>query len=175
MIIPMKKVAVVCLKEERDALLLSLQECGELMLIPPEDSSAPTESESGRRLRQSEELLKKVKPFREKKGLFAGRQEIGLSDFLDKSQEADKLREDLSHLLEEQASIAAAISASESAATQLKPWLGLDSPVESLSGPYSAYASGWLPPRLSENAVNAVSDAGGELTLCGESGDGIAV
>ena len=38
MIVPMKKAFLVCLKEEREALLRSLQQCGEIMLIPPEES-----------------------------------------------------------------------------------------------------------------------------------------
>ena len=42
MIIPMKKAKLIALKEDKEALLLSLQRCGEFMAIPPDEETEQT-------------------------------------------------------------------------------------------------------------------------------------
>jgi V/A-type H+-transporting ATPase subunit I len=64
MIIPMKKAVLVALKEDKEALLVSLQRVGEMMLVPPpEDLAAETDAQREevlvQRAEKSLQLLKK--------------------------------------------------------------------------------------------------------------------
>ena len=82
MIVPMKKVTLYALKEDREALLVALQQCGKLMISSTEDS-LPQEGceESRQALRRIEENLGYT--LREGGAIKGARQEVGLQSLFE--------------------------------------------------------------------------------------------
>ena len=78
MIVSMKYLSVICMKEDRDKLLAALQKCGEIMLCETEESTH-VESSAGHHMRRMEKLIKDVKPYKGKKPLFAQNPEVDAS------------------------------------------------------------------------------------------------
>lgn len=166
MIVPMKKAAILCLKEEREALLLSLQQCGEFMPFAADSQAPPPETEAAARQQQMETLLAQLKPYREKRGLFAARPEVDTDEFLRRQDEALALRDQMEAALGRRATTETELAACRAEMAALKPWLPLDIPAERVRRTaYTALVPGFVPTRLAAAAQRRVRDAGGELQL----------
>lgn len=185
MIVPMKKALLVCLREDREKLLISLQRCGELMPIAESEeekaetasSSPPTPSPADAEalFRETDALLRRIRPYRKKSGLFDGPPTVEYDAFRKENPEAKALAASMEKALENLGNAKAKLAALESERTQLLPWLPLEEPVEMLrGGRYSAVFTGLLPSAAAEEAGTAAEEAGGALELLNSSRDGVA-
>ena len=85
MIVPMKKVLLVALREDKDALAQALQQVGEVMPVDAEGSPfAATESQEAVR---AEQALKVVERYQKKKTLFAERPSVEYEKFSGENRE----------------------------------------------------------------------------------------
>lgn len=133
MIVPMKKVTLYALRGQKDELLLSLQRCGELMVVSTEDS-APQEgfSEASEALRRTKDTLGFVDRSAGKRSMFSPRPEVEQKTLLFVDPELEKLQNRayaLERALGENAAKEGALAAEAAA---VAPWVLLDVPVEEL-------------------------------------------
>ncbi|HOW38605.1 MAG TPA: hypothetical protein PLZ76_06810, partial [Bacillota bacterium] len=169
MIIPMKKAVLVALKEDKDALLVSLQRSGEMMLVPPrEDLVAETDAQREEALLQrAEKSLQLLKKMTDKK---------------------DKTRAEHSGMDAE-----TMLSAVESAADEIQtrqaeiqslrekvafwmPWAEMEEVLNSLEGTSDAlFKTGTIDLRRSEEFRMLVEGLGGEFRTYGKTEHGLAV
>ncbi|MGI6150905.1 MAG: V-type ATP synthase subunit I [Christensenellales bacterium] len=133
MIVPMKKVTLYALKRNKDELLLSLQRCGELMVISTEDS-VPQEgfSQSSEALARAEEALGFVNRSVGKRSMFDPRPEVEKQALLFVDPELEKLQNEVAALERTLGENAAKESALAAEAATVAPWVALDVPVEEL-------------------------------------------
>ena len=75
MLVPMKKAYIACLRDDREALIDALFSVGEVMLIDRDDK-ALSDTESAAKLKNAEALLKDIRPYAPKKGMFKPRPEV---------------------------------------------------------------------------------------------------
>lgn len=171
MIVPMKKAVILCLKEEREALLLSLQQCGELMPLSDDPAASPAETEAAGLQQEMEALLRQLKPYREKSGLFPARPAVDSDDFLRRQDEAIALRERMEEALAKRAQAETELAACRAEREALRPWLPLEVPVERVGRTaYTVLVPGLVPTRLIREAQRRIRDAGGELQLLDTAG-----
>ena len=90
MIIPMKKAHLVVLKEDKEKLLKSLQRYGELMITSTSDDS-PLTTQEDNMLNRTNQSLKLLAKYREKKPLFGDYNVVEYNDFINKKEESLKL------------------------------------------------------------------------------------
>ena len=175
MIVPMKKALLVCLREDREAMLTALQRCGELMPIPSGDAAVqPADAEA--LCRDTDALLRALRPYRPRPGLFDALPEVDFDLFRRQRDESKALAGELQRLLDAVAEREAAAAAVDGELAQLLPWLPMTSPVEELGGGrYAVALTGFLPPREAAEAAAAVRKAGGELETLGSDANGVAV
>ena len=133
MIVPMKKVTLHALKRDKDELLLSLQRCGELMVISTEDSQ-PQEGflQSSEALSRTQEALGFVNRSVGKRGMLTPRPEVEKTALLFVDPELEKLQHEVAQLERALSDNAAKESALVSEAASVAPWVPLDVPVEDL-------------------------------------------
>lgn len=181
MIVPMKKAVIVCWKQEREALLKALQQCGELMPIrsaPAGESPAEAvrnEAPASTRERQAGELLKRTKPYQPKKKPFSGRPEVGIADFLSQSGEAERLQSELGGHMDALAGLEAERTALQTRRSQLTPWLELDTPAEELAPTeYTVVLTGYLPQAALAPAQATAGEQGAKLAAFGTAPEGVA-
>ena len=128
MIASMKYLSIICMKEDRDKLLTALQKCGEIMLCETEDSTH-IEPSAGQNMRRLEKLIKDVKPYKEKKPLFAPNPEVTESEF-----EGDRTNDlvtagRMEALLKKISETESAVEKDRQTVAQLTPWQDLTVPV----------------------------------------------
>lgn len=193
MIVPMKKALLVCLREDREKLLVSLQQCGELMPIAEPEagrdenaegtasvssspSASPHPADAEALFRETDALLRRIRPYRKKAGFFDGPPTVDYDAFQKENPEAKTLAVSMEETLEALGNAKAKLAALESDRAQLLPWLPLTEPVETIrNGRYSAVFTGLLPAVSAEDAKTAVEEAGGALELLDGSRDGMTV
>ncbi|MGI6192661.1 MAG: hypothetical protein ACOYI3_03765, partial [Christensenellales bacterium] len=129
----MKKVTLHALKRDKDELLLSLQRCGELMVISTEDSQ-PQEGflQSSEALSRTQEALGFVNRSVGKRGMLTPRPEVEKTALLTVDPELEKLQHEVAQLERALSDNAAKESALVSEAASVAPWVPLDVPVEDL-------------------------------------------
>lgn len=76
----MKKVCLVCMKEERDAVLEALQR-SELMMLTSSEEGVQSEGDSALFERRLDTLLKELQKHKKKRSLFDDLPEVNISDF----------------------------------------------------------------------------------------------
>ena len=81
MIAPMKKVSLVCMKEDREKLLSALQHSELIMLTEGEGGRSGDDRDSTALQRKADTLLKELSKFTKKKGLFEALPEVDRKDF----------------------------------------------------------------------------------------------
>lgn len=174
MIVPMKKATLIVLRDDRDAVTEVLQRCGELMPIPPEGYS-PDNGGAGEVLR-TEQALKTIRPYQEKKGMFAPRTEASIS----RLQTIDHQASQIVAAIEQASANAEAALAKEAEAKarieELRPWLRMDIPVEALGGTRSAGVySGFVDPAKADLLWEAAESRGGAVMQLDTGAQGMAV
>lgn len=161
MIVSMKYLSVICMKEDRDKLLAALQKCGEIMLCETEESTH-VEFSAGHSMRRMEKLIKDVKPYKGKKPMFAQNPEVDDKTFGHIRTGDMKTAERMEDLLHKIAAAENAIQKDKAVVEQLMPWQKLSVPVSEIGEmKYSASMLGVI--RLSNvercNEAAALCDA----------------
>lgn len=159
MIVPMKKVTLYALKQEKDELLLSLQRCGELMVVSTEDS-APQDgfSEASEALRRTRDTLGFVDKSVGKRSMFSPRPEVEQKALLFVDPELEKLQSrafELERALSENSAKESALAAEAAA---VAPWVLLDVPVEELKNTKKVAVFTGGIPELSLSSLTALEE-----------------
>lgn len=159
MIVPMKKVTLYALKREKDELLLSLQRCGELMIVSTEDS-APQDgfSEASEALRRTKDTLGFVDKRVGKRSMFSPRPEVEPKALLFVDPKLEKLQSrayELERALSENSAKESALAAEAAA---VAPWISLDVPVEELKNTKKVAVFTGGIPELSLSSLTALAE-----------------
>ena len=140
MIIPMKKMVLIALREDEDALMRELQRQGCIEVIPPDDNEGDLNADlfSGidDKLKRLSDAAQIAAPYRKKPSLLSALPEVEesvLSDMSEREKGLD-VAEKLHSLAEEAHSIQAEIAKREQLISQLTPLYGFDIPLESFRG-----------------------------------------
>ncbi len=174
MIVPMKKAVLIVLREDRDTVTEALQRCGELMPISPEDSALP--SNDGENILRTEQALKILKPYQQKKGMFAPKPEVSVQELQTPSDDAQKLLEQIETASKEMEVASARQSELQARMEELRPWMRMDIPVDSLGGTrLTGIYSGYIDPSKAELLWKAAEDRGGAVLQLDTGSQGTAV
>ncbi|MEG0797485.1 MAG: V-type ATP synthase subunit I [Acidaminococcaceae bacterium] len=173
----MKKVTLYALKEDRDALLLSLQKDGNIMFIPStEDVAMAGVAEIGNRVQRTKEAIRFVAGHEVNTALWEPRLPVSYDEFLEHNQEAANLSEQVEALSEKIASLRNESSTMLAQVEQLQPWLGLDIPLEALAPTNTTtYFAGYLPESSREQFTADIKDLPAEIVLLDEAPEGRAM
>lgn len=125
MLVPMKKAYIACLREDREALIDALFSVGEVMLIDRDDK-AESDLAAAQKLKNAEALLKEIRPYAPKKGMFTPRPEVEEERFARVDAEAEETQERLRTLVAERDALKDAAEAAKKAAADIELWRGLD-------------------------------------------------
>lgn len=177
MLIPMKKVFLYALKEDREALLMELQKDGNIMLISQGDKNPlPGSAEVTDQLQKTKEVLKFVDLHAPKKSLLAQKPTVAYDRFLQEVSEGknltdqiDSLAEQISTKRNEAATMLAQVAA-------LEPWSDLDIRLEELnSTENTVHFAGYMADAEVEVFKKEISDLPAELLLFREAPEGRAL
>jgi len=174
MIVPMKKVTLYALKREKEALLLSLQRCGELMVISTEDAQ-PQEgfAQSAEELARAQEALGFVYRSVGKRSMFTPRPEVEKQALLFVDPELEKLRDEVAELERKLSDNAARESALSAEAAAVAPWVELDVPVEELKNTRKvAVFTGSIAANLLPALTALAEERDSAVQLLGEGAEG---
>ncbi|MBR4439350.1 MAG: V-type ATP synthase subunit I [Clostridia bacterium] len=169
MLVPMKKAYIACLREDREALIDALFSVGEVMLIDQE-GKALSDTESAAKLKNAEALLKAIRPYAPKKGMFSPRPEVDEERFNSVSAEALETQEQLLRLIAERDELASRAENAKKAAAELELWRPLDADAQDIGA--SEYVVSRVGSTPSSKAAKLIAAAEGvvEIELLGERG-----
>ncbi len=125
MLVPMKKAYIACLRDDREALIDALFSLGEVMPIERDDK-ALSDASAELKLRNAEALLKDIRPYAPKKGMFTPRPEVDEERFARIDAEAVETQERLRELVGERDALKEAAEAAKKSAADIELWRGLD-------------------------------------------------
>lgn len=177
MIIPMKKAKLIALKEDKEALLLSLQRCGEFMAIPPDEETEQTAKNEQIDLdvQQADAMLRFMQRYQKKKSFFSDRPVYGYDEFIKRNEKGEALVQETSAISDKLSAAHSEIMTLKSECSQLAPWLSMDVPIEELRPTqYTNFHIGYLPPLVHEEIVAAVAEHNAEIQLFGKTAEGQA-
>lgn len=181
MLVPMKKATLVILKQDREAMLKSLQRGAHIMLVSP-DAGTKTENNLLKReeesvdLQQSEAMLQLVNTYSEKQGFFAERPQVSYQKFLESNPEGAAVVAEISKISEQMNAHQTKVAALEAENDQLRPWAGLGAPTAALSDTKSVrIVPGFVPSNVLDDVKAYITEQGQELEVLGEGPEGIAV
>ncbi len=158
MIVAMKRLSLVALKSDRDALLKALQKAGTVEIIRLSDAEA-SDGEADAitaRIQRLSESIGAVKPYAKKAGFLSPqKREMTLSGMREYVPEAEKTTGEIEELLHTQTRLLAEREKAVSTRASLEPWTGLCAPMDAVKNtPRVHYFVGLCAskdvPRLSE-------------------------
>lgn len=177
MIVPMKKVQIVVLKEDHEQLMLNLQKTGEVMLIEhPEisqKSDATTEEIMLQRTRKTLGLLKK---YRDKPKFVKELNKVDYADFVSNIDQRIELLEKIEETYEEIQHLKADNATLQETLKTYQPWEQLTVPFDKIVNTKYAYLhTGFIEPRYCQDFIRILDEHGSEYELLGKTYDGQAV
>ncbi|MGI5855313.1 MAG: V-type ATP synthase subunit I [Candidatus Merdivicinus sp.] len=174
MIVPMKKVLLVALREDKDALAQALQRIGEVM--PVDAEGAPAAATGSQEAARAEQALKVVRQYQGKQGMFALRPEVGYTEFVAGNREAEELLGKIEALHAEDEAAAGEIAGIQAKIQELLPWLPMDISMEEIGTTrFSGVRSGYVERSRADEAKLAAEEGGGVLQLLDSGPQGTAV
>ena len=160
MIVPMKFVTLVILRDDREQVLRALQKQGNLMLCEPQDATRAG-AQAGAALRRMEKLIADIKPYAPKKKLFDELPAETEAAFEAHNEKAQETAEKMETLLSEIQELKERLQKETARLEQLSPWANLSLPVEALrDSAYAVYTPGTVPIKHAESVLQACADAG---------------
>lgn len=160
MIVPMKFVTLVILRDDREQVLRALQKQGNLMLCEPQDATRAG-AQAGAAMRRMEKLIADIKPYAPKKKLFDELPAETEAAFEAHNKEAQETAEKMETLLSEIHELKERLQKETARLEQLSPWANLSLPVEALrDSAYAVYTPGTVPQKHAESFLQACTDAG---------------
>ena len=177
MIVPMKKVHIVALKEEQKALLMSIQKSGELMLLASEDVVLDEDAFLEESLIQrTDKSMRFLKKFQEKQKLFSNYHEVDYDTFVTRDPRHEQLLEQVETAEEQLQQLKNDNDSLKEAMLFLKPWADLDIPLDGLkASKYVNIHLGFIESKNNNALLTLINDGGGEVKFLGTSSDGQAV
>ena len=165
MITPMKYITILCMREDREAVLAGLQKCGEVMLCPPSEGErsvqAPVYDAAG-----VEKLIRDLKRYEQKKSFLAGLPEIGMEEFEQTGMEAESAVKELQALIDDIEAGKTARQEKEALRETLKPWEALTVSAEELGESlYTMSVLGEIALRNLEDCLKAAKENGFGLEI----------
>ncbi len=178
MLIPMKKVTLIFLKEDKREMLESLQRGGQLMIIAPEDEDQenPQIADTDRLQReQAQSMLKLMDSVVKKNGFFVDRPKIEYKRFMEANERGKQIADDMNAISESITYCSTRISTAESQNDALEPWLDLTIPTSELvSGRYVKILTGFIPENVVQPVQSYIAENDAELHLFGTGPEGRA-
>ncbi len=175
MIRSVKYVSVLCLKEDKSAVLDRLQKCGEMMLCDTAGSVRDT-ANSADMLRRIEALRESIKPYAPKKKLFESPPEVDQAVFDEMSEDEKLSAEQTEKTLSEIAELTSSIDKSRDLLSRLAPWESLDEPFESIGdGEYTTLVPGTVRAAAYDNFASKAEEAGASVQEISRSGADVYV
>lgn len=161
MIIPMRYISVVCMKEDRSALLSALQKSGKVMLVETAEVM-PSELYAGEQMRRMEKLMGNMKPYVPKKGMFAQAPEVDAARFECEDEKSLLYADEMETLLAKQQSLETENGKVSGLLELLLPWEPLPVAVNELAGTtdYTTTVTGILPLSRLEGCKEDCAEAG---------------
>ena len=99
MIVPMKKAILFALKSDRDSLLMALQQCGEMMVIPAQNAGEPFgKDQVEQEVQRVKGMLGVIKRYQGKQSLFAVRPEVDYTQFLTENPQTKQLEQEVENI-----------------------------------------------------------------------------
>lgn len=169
MIVPMKFVTLVLMRDDREQVLRALQKDGSIMLCERE-GAVRTDASAAAAFRRMEKLITDIKPYTPKKGLFAESPEASQAEFDAPHPEALQTAEKMEALLQEIARCEEQQKQLQEKAEALRVWQELSVPVENLKGTaYTRFTTGSVPLRQLESFCAQCAENGMELQIVSQS------
>ena len=171
----MKRAELYALIDDKEAILVALQKCGEFMALPlGSEGEAASAQEAG--AQKTLETLKFIAKKAVKAPLVQKRPEVAFEqlvycpdDVISAAREAEQLKDDLSHLQGEKAQLAAEIS-------QYEPWEKLDVKTEDISPTrFTDCRTGFVPLAAFEKLANDMQSMGCHIETFGDAPEGVTV
>ena len=177
MLIQMKKATLYALKEDRDSILLALQRDGNVMLIPSGDEAALPGAESViTEAEKTNGAIKFMDMHVGKRSFLASRTPVAYKHFLQDTPEAVDLAEQVAVLEEKIGSLRNEALTMRAQADALKPWQGLDIPLEKLAPTtFTNYFAGYLPELEKDEFLEEISSLTAETIVLEEAPEGRAI
>ena len=173
MIVPMKKVLLVALREDKDALAQALQRIGEVM--PVDAEGIPAGTPDSQEAARAEQALKVVRQYQGKQSMFMPRPEVGYTEFVAGNREAEELLGKIETLHAEDEAAAGEITGIEAKIQELLPWLPMDIPMEEIGTTrFSGVHSGYVERSRTEDVKLAAEEGGAMLQLLNSGPQGTA-
>ncbi|MGD9605510.1 MAG: V-type ATP synthase subunit I [Bacilli bacterium] len=177
MIVPMKKVHIVALKENQKALLMSIQKSGELMLLASEDVMLEDDAFFEENLIQrTDKSMRFLKKFQEKQKLFSNYHEVDYNTFVTPDPKREQLLEQVEKAEEKLLQLKNENDSLKESVLFLTVWQDLDLSLNKLH--YSKYVNfhlGFIEFKNNNYLADLMNEAGGELKLLGSNSEGQAV
>lgn len=181
MIVPVKKLKLVVLKEDEEKVLKALQRVGEVMVISSENTRESLDASAEENLAQrTQKSLAVIKPFKEKEKLkqkLSHFTSVDYEDFV--NPDYDKPKELLAEI--EQADNAISrLKAENDAAKEykktLQPWASLTGNLDVIAkSKYTAIHPGYVPLKQVEAFKALAADFAGEVQYLGQTSDSLSV
>ncbi len=177
MIVPMKKATLTFLKNEQSEVLKSLQKGAHIMFIEPDEDAS---TESGTELakietQNSEAMLRLLNNYSKKPGFFENKPSVSYSDFSQDSDRGLDLLKAIEEVNSEIQSHNSTISNLESENASLRPWLGIDIPLDQLHSSKSVFIQpGFLQPETKDEIISYLQENGQDIQVLETVPEGIA-
>ena len=122
MITPMKKVSIVCMKEDREKVLSELQHSSLIMFTRADTGVSGSDRDSGAYQRRIDALLKELNKYSKKKGMFEELHEISADEFDNVSEDSLEEMTELEKMLRSKETLESEISDTTARLTELRKW-----------------------------------------------------
>ncbi len=135
MIVSMKRLSLVALKSDQEAILHALQDAGTVEIIKLAESDAPDgEADAvNARMQRLAESISAVKPYAKKPGFLSPqKREMTLSDMRGYVPKAEQTTDEIEELLHTQAHLLSEREKASSTRASLEPWTNLTAPMDSV-------------------------------------------
>jgi len=170
MIAPMKKVSIVCMKEDREKVLSALQHSALMMITASENGIHGSDKESSEKQRRLEQLLRELSKYEKKKGMFAQPTTVSEDDFDNVSEDTVKLCEEIEKLVEKRDSVTAEIVSLNSTIELMSEWKDLKTDLSNLAPTESTLTSvGKLPIARFDEFKSRIADVDADFEKVSES------
>ncbi len=174
MIVPMKKAVLFALKQDREALLLSLQRSGEFMIIPVEESTQLSQKDQAEmNALKAENTLGFATRYQGKRSFLAPNPEIPYEKFIQTNEDATELARQLEQLEEQISAAGTEIGSLEAQRDQLAPWVTLEIPLHKLGATRSVrFHTGYIGLGNADAVKDSLQQAGAEVEILGTGAEG---
>lgn len=135
MIVSMKRLSLVALKSDQDAILKALQDAGTVEIIKVADGDAPdAEADAiNARIQRLSESITAVKPFAKKAGFLSPqKREMTLSGMREYVPKAVETTDEIEQLLHAQTRLLSEREKAAATRASLEPWAAMDAPMDSV-------------------------------------------